>query len=194
MKTIETHIIKGIRAGRESTFRELFADYYRPLTVFALKYVGDLETAREIVQDLFVHLYQNRKTLVISTSLKSYLYQAVRNRCLNQIKQDQVRQKHLDQYQLEQEKTVDMEAAMMEIELEHRIFKIVEGLPPQCKNIFTLSRVKGLSNGEIAEKLQISKRTVETQISSALKILRTNFRRFQLITFYVYLDFQLSCY
>lgn len=176
MKNNESHIIEGIRAGQENAFKELFEKYYRPLSVFALKYLGDLETSKEIVQDLFVQLYQSRSTLIISTSLKSYLYQAIRNRCLNQIKQDRTRQKHLDLYQLEQESTVDMEARIMETELEHQIFKIVEDLPPQCRNIFTLSRVQGLSNGEIAEKLKLSKRTVETQISSALKTLRTRLK------------------
>ena len=176
MKNSETHIIEGIRAGRESTFRELFADYYRPLSVFALKYTGDLETAKEIVQELFVHLYQTRLTLFVSSSLKSYLFQAVRNRCLNHIKQNQTRRKHLDEYQAEQDHSVDMEARIRETELEHQIFLIVDSLPPQCRNIFTLSRVKGLSNGEIAEKLQISKRTVETQISNALKTLRTKLK------------------
>ena len=176
MKNSEPHIIEGIRAGHENAFKELFEQYYRPLSVFALKYVGDLETSKEIVQDLFVHLYQSRATLIISTSLKSYLYQAVRNRCLNQIKQDRTRQKHLDLYQLEQESSVDMEARIEETELEHHIYKIVEALPFQCRNIFTLSRLRGLSNGEIAEKLQLSKRTVETQISSALKALRTKIK------------------
>jgi len=176
LKNSETHIIEGIRAGRESTFRELFADYYRPLSVFALKYTGDLETAKEIVQELFVHLYQSRNTLLVSSSLKSYLFQAVRNRCLNHIKQNQTRRKHLDEYHAEQDLSFDMEARIRETELEHHIFKIVESLPPQCRNIFTLSRVKGLSNGEIAEKLQISKRTVETQISNALKTLRTKLK------------------
>jgi len=172
LKNSETHIIEGIRAGRESAFRELFSSYYRPLSVFALKYVGDLESAKEIVQDFFVHLYQNRQSLTIRSSLKSYLFQSVRNKSLNHIKQIQTRKKHLDQYESEQEGTVNIENKIIETELEHQIFNIVENLPPQCKNIFTLSRVEGLSNKEIAEKLGISKRTVETQISNALKALR----------------------
>lgn len=138
-----------------------------------MKYVGDLESAKEIVQDLFVHLFQNRESLVISSSIKSYLFQATRNRCLNLIRKDQTKRKHLDLYQAEQESSEDMEARIMETELENRIFQIVENLPPQCRNIFTLSRVNRFSNAEIAEQLQISKRTVETQISQALKTLRT---------------------
>lgn len=166
-------MVKGIRAGSESAFNKLFNEYYRPLTVFGLKYVGDLEVSKEIVQDLFVHLYQTRQTILISTSLKSYLYQATRNRCLNHLKQEKTNRKHLDQYLSDQESAVDMEAEINKTEIEHQIFKIVECLPPKCKNIFTLSRVSGFSNQEIAEKLKISKRTVETQISNALRTLRS---------------------
>ena len=174
MKNAENHIIKGIRSGRERAYEELFTEYYRPLSVFALKYVGDLETAKEIVQNLFVHLYETRRTLIVTTSLKSYLFQAVRNRCLNHIKQIQIQRIHLDHYQFEQEEAEDMETKIRATELEYRIFGIIENLPPQTNNIFTMSRVKGLTNSEIAEKLEISKRTVETQISNALKALRKN--------------------
>ena len=83
-----------------------------------------------------------------------------------------MKRKHLDQISVEQESTEDLEARIMETELEHRIFKIVDGLPPKCQEIFRMSRVNGLSNKEIAEKFQISIRTVETQISNALKVLR----------------------
>lgn len=174
MKDKEVHIIKSIRAGRESAFEELFSEYYRPLSVFALKYVGDLENSKEIVQNLFVHLYENRQNLIVTTSLESYLYQSVRNRCLNHIKQTRIRKEHLEHYRSEHEESEDLEARIRETELEHQMFKIVDKLPPQCKNIFTMSRAKGLSNGEIAEMLGISKRTVETQISNALKTLRNN--------------------
>jgi RNA polymerase sigma-70 factor (family 1) len=165
-------MIRSLRSGRESAYDKLFRDYYRPLSVFAVKYVSDLDLAREIVQNLFVHLYENRSSLVITTSLESYLYQSVRNRCLNQIKQRKTQKEHLENYSLDQEGSEDMEAIIREKELEHAIFKIVDSLPSQRQNVFIMSRVNGLSNSEIAGKLNISKRTVETHISHALKILR----------------------
>ena len=180
MKDNEAHITRGIREGSEYAFELLFTQYYRPLSVFALKYVGDLETSKEIVQNLFVHLYETRHTLLITNSLESYLYQSVRNRCLNQIKQNQTRKVHLQNYSTEQEVSEDMEARIRETELEHRIFKIVETLPPQGKNVFTLSRAKGLTNNKIAEKLNISRRTVETHISNALKTLRNHLEDFSI--------------
>lgn len=165
-------MIRGLKTGRESAYKQLFRDYYRPLSVFALKYIRDLELAREIVQNLFVHLYENRSTLVITTSLESYLYQSVRNRCLNQIKQWKTQKEHLEKYYGEQVYGDNLEVTIRENELEHAIFKIVESLPSQRRNIFIMSRVNGISNSEIAEKLNISKRTVETHISHALKVLR----------------------
>lgn len=165
-------MVKEIRAGRESTYALLFDEYYRPLSVFATKYVHDLELAKEIVQDLFVNIYENRKSLVITTSLKSYLFQSVRNRCLNHLKHLQVERKFLDQITYEQESTEDPEARILETELEYRIFQIVAGLPPKCQEIFRMSRVSGLKNREIANRLYISIRTVETQISNALEVLR----------------------
>lgn len=172
MKESEKHIIKGIRAGRESAYAILFDEYYRPLSVFATKYISDLETAKEIVQDLFVSIYENRRSVLITTSLKSYLFQSVRNRCLNHLKHLQVERKHLAQVANEQESSEDLETRIMETELEHRIYKIVSELPPKCQEIFRMSRVNGMKNKEIAKRLDISIRTVETQISNALKVLR----------------------
>jgi len=172
LKNRDVHIIKGIRAGRESAFEILFKDYYRPLSVYALKYVSDLELAKEIVQSFFVHLYEKRKSVIISTSLESYLYQSVRNRCLNHITQKKTQKQHLDQFHMNQETSETIEENIQATELEHAIFKIIASLPPQCQRIFNLSRVKGLSNSEIAVQLDISKRTVETQVSNALKALR----------------------
>ena len=172
MKDSDNHMIKGLREGRESTYEQLFKEFYQPLSVFACSYLEDLESGKELVQELFVHLYEKRKTLVITTSLKSYLYQSVRNRCLNHIKHQQVKKAHQDNMKSQFETADSLEDIIRESELEHMIFKVVEQLPPQCRKIFTMSRVNGLNNGEIAEQLELSKRTVETQISNALKVLR----------------------
>jgi RNA polymerase sigma-70 factor (family 1) len=168
----EFHIIQGIKAGEEQTFASLFESYYRVLSVFAVRYVTDLDVAREIVQDLFVHIYENRETLVISTSLRSYLYQSVRNRCLNHLKQIKEHEKHLDALTWEVAESLDPETLYHETELEFRVFQIVSDLPSRCQEIFIMSRVDGKKNSEIASRLKISVRTVETQISKALKILR----------------------
>jgi RNA polymerase sigma-70 factor (family 1) len=165
-------MIKGLRSGRESAYEQLFKEYYKPLTVFATGYLENLESGKEIVQELFVYLYEKRKKLVITTSLKSYLYRSVKNRCLNHIKHQQVRKKHQDRMKPDKQESENLEDKIRETELEYMVSKIVDQLPPRCKRIFIMSRVSGLSNREIAEQLAISKRTVETQISNALKVLR----------------------
>ena len=168
----DIHRIRGLRSGRESAYEQLFSEYYKPLSLFAVRFVTDLETAKEIVQDLFVSLYENRKSLLITTSLRSYLYQSVRNRCLNHIKHLQMDRRHLENLKLNQESSEDLEATIEKGELEARIFQIISDLPPRCQDIFKKSRVNGMKNIEIAEHLDISIRTVETQISNALKVLR----------------------
>lgn len=165
-------MIKGIRKGNESSFEKLFDQYYRQLSVFAVKYLNDLETSKEIVQDLFVHIFKTRRTLIITSSLRSYLYQSVRHRCLNYLKQKQTTKSHLEQLALSEESTDELDARIFETELEHRIFQIVDKLPERCREIFTLSRIQGITNKEIASRLNISIRTVETQISKALRVLR----------------------
>lgn len=173
-KDRENKIIDGLKAGNESSYKQLFNDYYILLTAYANKYVNDPEEAREIVQDLFVHLFEIRNSLIIATSLKSYLYRSVKNRCLNHIKNIQVQEKNLENLMAEESPASIQEDKILETELEYRIFRIVSGLPLKCQRIFRMSRVEGKQNREIALILNLSIRTVETQISKALKILRNN--------------------
>jgi RNA polymerase sigma-70 factor (ECF subfamily) len=172
----ESNIIKGLKEGRENAYRHLFESYYTVLSVFADKYLKDLEASKEIVQDLFVHLYENRNSLLINSSLQSYLYRSVRNRCLNHLKHQKINKNHLENLQQAKEENDDPESLYRETEFEYRIFQIISGLPPRCREIFIMSRVEGKNNGEIAAIFQISLRTVETQISKALKTLRKSLR------------------
>ena len=176
MEDRENQIIKGIKAGYESSFNQLFNEYYIILSVFASKYVKDLDVAKEIVQDFFVHLFEIHDSLIINTSLKAYLFHSVKNKCLNHIKHIQLHEKHLQNLKIISEISTDTENIIRESELEYQIFQIVRKLPDQCQKIFRLSRVEGIKNREIAANLNISIRTVETQISKALKILRNNLK------------------
>ncbi|MBN1416530.1 MAG: RNA polymerase sigma-70 factor [Bacteroidales bacterium] len=164
--------LDDLKSGNIYAYELLFREYYKPLVVFALKYVKDLDTAREIVQEFFVRLYEKRGSLVIDTSLKSYLYRSVYNSCINHISYIEMRKRHLKNIasQSDHEYT-DHQIAM--IELHNRIHTCIEKMPDRCRRIFRMNRFEGLKNEQIAEKLKISKRTVETQISKALKILRT---------------------
>jgi len=166
-------LLDGLINGLESAYEELFMTYYAQLVVFAQKILSDEDLSREMVQDVFVMFYEKREVLNIHTSLKSHLYQTVRNRCLNEIKRNQIRREHHSGIFIDKKnQEAYLDDKMQETELEARIFSVVETLPRQCKRIFEMSRYEGIPNQEIAEKLQLSKRTVETQISKALKIMR----------------------
>ena len=171
----ENHIIEGIRSGRESAYKLLFELYYSRLVVFAKKYLDDPEAARDIVQDLFLNLYESRNSINIQTSIKSYLYSSVKNRCLNKLRHEKVMQDHRNRIgRTDEALDRDLEEMIDATDLEARIFGIVSRLPEQCRRIYTLSRGEGKRNKEIADELNLSVRTVETQISKALRVLRDN--------------------
>jgi RNA polymerase sigma-70 factor (ECF subfamily) len=171
----DVELQQGLEDGSEKAFQELFLRYYAQLVVFARKVVIDDDLARELVQDVIVNFYEKRKEIKIHSSLKAHLYQSVRNRCLNQIKHSQIRRDHhANIYINKKSEEAYVDDKLEETELEQKIFSIIQTLPAQCKKIFEMSRFEGLSNQEIADDLNLSKRTVETQISKALKVLRKN--------------------
>ena len=170
-------LLEGLINGRESAYEKLFMTYYARLVVFAQKIISDEDMSRDIVQDVFVMFYEKREVLNIHTSLKSHLYHTVRNRCLNHIKKNRIQRDHHSGIFLDKKnEEAYFNDKMLETELEARIHSIVDSLPKQCKRIFVMSRYEGITNGEIADKLNLSKRTVETQISKALKILRNQLK------------------
>lgn len=191
-------LIRGLIEGREDSYNALFNEYYLGLTLFARNFLGDMDLAREMVQDMFVRLYESRHLLENVQSLSAYLYQSVKNSCLNYIKLNKIHHKHKEKIRMEQSGTEpDLTEQIQQSELEQRIFQIVSGLPERCREIFRMSRVDGLNNDEIASKCKISKRTVETQISKALKTLRLELAHYLTILVagfaYVYASSYLSC-
>ncbi|MCW3787236.1 RNA polymerase sigma-70 factor [Plebeiibacterium sediminum] len=166
-------LLNKLSSGDEAAFEQIFILYYQPLVVFANKLVYDMDMARDLVQGVIVHFYEKRQEIQIHTSLKAHLYQSVRNRCLNHLKREQtIRNHHSSLFVESKEAESVFHDIMEETELEHRIFQIIKSLPKQCQKIFEMSRFQGKTNQDIADELSISKRTVETQISNALKKMR----------------------
>ena len=181
-------LINRLKNGDESAYELLFEEYYRGLTIYANKYVNDLETAKEIVQDLFVHLYEKREYLDINSSLKSYLFRSTHNRCINYINAQKIRMQHAEYvYKTADIKEDVLEQEVNKTELEEALFDAINQLPPKCKSIFKMNRFEGMSNTEIAEQLKLSKRTVETQISKALRILRVKIEPYRSIGIIIFL-------
>ncbi|MEM7655064.1 MAG: RNA polymerase sigma-70 factor [Bacteroidota bacterium] len=149
-----------------------FRTYYASLTAFAWKLVGSQAVAEELVQQLFVSLYEKGDQLTVPTTPKAYLFQAVRNRCLNHLKQAQRKQAQETSLETIHDQGSRYDDPLEATEFEAQLYRWIQALPPACQQVFRLSRFEAKSNAEIAELLGISKRTVETHISKALKLLR----------------------
>nr|WP_302180055.1 RNA polymerase sigma-70 factor [Chryseosolibacter indicus] len=162
-------MVHGISEGDEIAFKFVFDQYYRPLTLFALKYVADIEEAKEVVQDFFVRFWYRRNSLKITFSLKMYLYQSVKNACLNYLETNKVKQRRMQNYSQAVLSTENALENLILAEQEELLMKAIDKLPQKCREIFVLSRMNKLSNQAISNQLQISVKTVEAQISIALK-------------------------
>lgn len=168
----EEDLVRYLKEGNEKAFKFIFDTYYRPLTLFAFKYIGDIEEAKEIVQEFFVRFWGKHATITIHFSLKTYLYNGVRNACLNTIESNKVVQRHMRDYKRPEVSHLNALENMVAAEQEELLMQAIDRLPEKCKQIFFLSRMEKLSNKAIADQLQLSIKTVEGQISIALKRLR----------------------
>ncbi len=155
------------------SFEELFRSFFPSLVLFARKYISDPDTAKEIVHNVFLNLWERRQQLDTGSPLKSYLFTSVHNRCLNYIRDQKKFDRDENLFQrLDSMEFTDGIDRLEEQELEQRIFDALQSLPDKCREIFTMNRFEGLKYAEIAKKSGISVKTVETQMSKALKILR----------------------
>lgn len=163
-------------------FELIFKQYYRQLCSFAFGFMKQTDDAEEIVQDVFVNLWKNKDSLHITVSLKAYLFLSVRNACLNKLKHIKIREQYK---QFNQDKLNnsfdDVQKSVESDETEQAIWKAIDKMPKERRKVFVLSRFDGLSYKEIAEKLNISTKTVENQISAALKFLRIELKKYIVI-------------
>jgi RNA polymerase sigma-70 factor (ECF subfamily) len=172
-------IIEGLAQRDKVVFDYLFNYYYSSLCAFSTQYIDNRNTVEDLVQDFFVNLWIDAPQLNIKTSLKSYLFTAIKNRCLDYQKHHKITEKYRTYVLFSSESANDStEHFFAESELRQAIQMSLSKLSPRCREIFECSRVNGLSNQEISVKFDISKRTVELQISNALKILRKELAEF----------------
>jgi len=156
----------------ERTLESLFREHYAGLCVFALGFVRDEEAAREVVQEVFVNLWEKRETIDLSKQVKSYLTTSVRNRCLNHLRNNRKFSPLLLELEGLSDEAEEAGDRLVERELSEAIADAIAGLPDRCREIFLLNRNHHLRYQQIADHLQISVKTVETQMSKALQHLR----------------------
>ena len=169
-------LIINLKNGDTKSLELLFRRVYPRLCAYAKKFLNDADDAEEVVQELFYTLWKHRDRLDENKSLHSYLFTSTKNSCLNLLKTKKNKTKYsaLMQFLYIQEAAdhVDSYHALLAKDLEQNFNSALKGLPPECRKIFELSRMEGLQYKEIAHKLNISIKTVETQMSRALSRLR----------------------
>ncbi len=173
MEQSDTNIISQVIFNSKSEFEELFRANYGSLCSYANKFLEDVDASEEVVQEMFYKLWTNRDSLSITSSIKSYLFRAVRNSCLNVIKHVDIREEYKAYNEQDiKNKENSFEEEIVATELEQRINEAIDKLPVERRRVFIMSRYDGLKYKEIAEKQGISIKTVENQMGKALKFLR----------------------
>ncbi len=176
----ERRILNRIKNGDQQAFKELFDAYYNDLCNFSFSFIKNYEVAEDIVQNVFIYVWENREGISILTSLKAYLYRAVHNRCLNHIKAENIRLAYNEKQTNLAQSSVVNASYQHNNEMHEYINRIVNKLPNKCRIIFRLSRFHGLKHKEIAEILGISIKTVKAQISKAIFTLKRELARHEL--------------
>ncbi len=168
-----SHLDWNTGQGFERLFRELYSPLYR----YACGILSDEMQSEEVVQDVFMKLWQQREQLAVTTNMQAYLYRAVHNQAVNILNRAKVEQKY-QQFARHRAPDYEMSPAhrLQAGELQQRILRVLAAIPEKCRTIFHLSRQEELSYREIAEKLGLSVKTVENQMSKALKILRAELK------------------
>lgn len=173
-----------IQQGNLNAFEELYLNMQPRLYAFSRKFIDDKEISKDIVQEIFFEFWENRNSLAIKSSLNAYLFRTLHNKCLNYIRTLKVQEKYSNYVDIKLKETelhfYDHETegykSIFFEEVQEILKASIENLPESCREIFHLSRVVGLSNKEIANKLNISVRTVENQIYRALKVLKNDLK------------------
>jgi RNA polymerase sigma-70 factor, ECF subfamily len=169
----EKVLLDRLRVDDHAALKSIFGLYFRYLCVTAFHFVRDTEKAKDLAQDVFLELWKRRSTLEITSNLKSYLRRAVVNRSLNYLKSQRLDFSEPENAQISTASHEPSAQLLLEAEtLENAYQKALGLLPPGCRTIFLLSRIDQKSQKEIAEQLDISTKTVENQMTKALKILR----------------------
>lgn len=175
MDEAEQHLVEEVNLGNELAFERFFKTYFKSLYRYAFTMLQDEVTAEEAVQNVFYKIWERREVLVIHTSVKAFLYKSVYHQCLNYMKQQKRNTENEEEVQyLSRERQSDDHAAtrVQVSELQLQLQLAMNALPEQCRTIFYMSRFDELKYREIAERMDLSIKTVEAQMTKALKILR----------------------
>ena len=169
----ENLLVQRMLGGDESAFSIIFRTYYLDLVLFAGTFLKDRQAAEEIVQDVFIRLWENRESVMITSSLRSFLLKSIQNKCIDTIRHLKIvddYQSKLQNYPLLLENNT--ENYVLYSELEDDLKKALGKIPDDISKIFLLNRFEGLTYPEIASQLNLSVRMVEIRMGKALALLK----------------------
>ena len=177
---LEQELLSSVIKGNKKSFEILFGTYYKRLCSYAASFVSQNDLAEDIVTDVFLRMWEKRETINVHHSISSYLFQSVKNSCINFLQREKNRKYTVSEnevalLELKMKYPISDNYPLTDLlgqELEEKIKNEIEKLPKQCRDIFYLSRFEELSHKEIAEKLKISENTVKVQIYRALTKMR----------------------
>jgi RNA polymerase sigma-70 factor (ECF subfamily) len=186
---VEKTLISKLKLGYYTAFSEIFNAYYPDLVIFATKFTHDLSDSEEIVQDTFVTLWEERGSVEIKKSLKSYLLKTVQNKCIDWYRHEKIKQGHRDFVRIEQSQYIcDTDRYLLYSELNEQIETALNSLPEKISETFRMNRHQGLKYHEIASILGVSVRTIEVRVGKALHLLRTYLKDYFIVIFTIFLS------
>lgn len=171
-KSLDYYYLKQLEEGNRDAFDVLYLHYYPKLKFFLLSFIKDEEIAKDLSQDIFMKIWINRGTISSISNFSSYLFASAKNALCNHYQHTLIKEKYISSIQSLPNYADFLEDDLFANELNQLIRLAIENMPRKRREIFIMSREKGMSNQEIAEKLNISKRTIENQITLALAMLR----------------------
>ena len=187
--TKDKKLVKSLRKGDLHAYDELYRKYSKKLLYFALGYINTKEDAEGLIQEVFMIIWRNHKQLKEEQSFSSYLFTITYNAIRKYYRKKGREKKHLDQFLTNYDESDLKTISQIEYkDLAERLKKIIDTFPERRKEVFKLSREEHLTNKEIAEKLNITKKTVENHITDSLKVLREklNISLFFLVCMYLF--------
>lgn len=170
--------VEKMKKGDRESFNQIFRKFYAPLVRFCIRFVADGDIAAEIVQDLFVKLWSNRERLTFNTSFESYMLTSVRNSAITYINKERAHAEANMRVYLGESDNTDPSETLQSNNLEESYRQILKVMPEKRREVFLASRFEGLKYAEIAQKMGISQKTVEAQMSAAIKQLREGLKEY----------------
>lgn len=168
----DMNMAEAMRNGSKQAFEEIYRKYHRMLYSIALRYLSSTEDAEDAVTDVFVHLWEMRRVMVVETNLRNYLYTMMKNYILNRLRKSKPVFLSIDCDEVHQKEEASLEEFLDRKEMEDRLYSAINSLPEQKRKICLLKMDGNLTNEDIAKRMNISLNTVKTHYLQSLRMLR----------------------